>query len=300
MESLLLKRYVPPIYIPPRQYEEGFFFLEPSKILSRDIDDIYELEKDMWSRWLWEYVVCRNCDAIHGKHDIYTEIDAKTRTMTISELEEYFWVTDISCPCCGSRTDFIFGESYKDDIEKRYSDRKSIILVYRDVVWKIRWIFDGYISEYDDIYNKEFLWYYGEELRFEIQKKVEQKLWYKSDTLFCSSSLWTDQRHQNLQTVFTLMRMFYQRVSDIYEGVDGIYQSVLGTNMHAMYEVTWAESLWFGWVSISRWKAHKNFSSDMFIHRNIGRKSESLLWDTLKSFLYTNKSAIKKIVEKHL
>lgn len=287
-------------YLPSCEYSQGFSFLEPSKLWWVDIDDIHELEKDMWSRWLWEYILCKNCNTIYGKGDVYTDFDMPEKSMTISELENYFWITDISCPGCGWNTDFIFWESYKEDIEKRYSNKKSIILVYRDVIWKIRWIFDGYTSTYDDIYDKEFLWYYGEELRSKIQEKIEEKLWEKRDLLFCPSTLWTDQRHQSLQTIFTLMRMFYQKVSDTQGDIHGVYQSVLGTNMHAIYEVTWAVPLWFWGVSCLRWKTHQNFPSDIFIHQNIGKNSSLLLWNTLRGFLSKNKSAIKKIVEKPL
>lgn len=278
----------------------GISVIETCHVTQNDIEEIYEVERDMWARGLGEYIKCLDCGRVSGKNDVFNENDLRNLSkMTITQIESILKIDNISCPCCGWDTEFVYPAEYKDSIRERYQYDTAFLVVFRDVHGKIGGFFDGYVSDFDTVFANELEYYYWAEYKHDIVKRIEGiNSCPLPDTILCPSALGTDQQHQHLSIIYELMKTFYGEVYKKTGVIDGIYESTLWTNTHAMYEVTWARPMWFRWVSTNSGKTHRDYQSDIFFHPNIAQTSILWLWESLKEFLSHNRESMKRIIKK--
>lgn len=273
--------------------------LSSNEITNRDLDNLHRIEKDMWAHWLWEYVKCNDCWKVHSKKDIYGKLDLPHRLMlkTVSELEETLGMDKISCPCCSGDTTFIFWDEYKYDILERRFFLNGHLAVLRDIDGEVRWFMDGYIADFEEIYEKEFGRYYWEYSMEIVKTKVEKVLWRRlSKHLLCPIALWTEQSFWTMQVIYNLIKYYLTEVHNIVGSIDGVYESVLGTNTHAMYDILWWEQVWANEIHLDD-NTHIDFTSDIFVHRDITGQSLKKLEKNLRVFLVRNKARIQEITQ---
>jgi len=276
--------------------------LELSSIYRKDITmddltDIYRIEKDMWARSLWEYVKCKDCLKVFSKHDIYGHLSlpASITMKPVSDIEDILSWDSIQCPCCNWDTDFIFGESYLMDVKTRHGGLNSYLSVLRDDSWVIKGFIDGYVAPFDVIYDKEFQYYYWEELRQDIRNRIEMLLWrWVSEFLLCPTAVGTEEKFANMYTIYNLIKHFFLETRRILWTIDGIYESVLWTSTHALYAVTWGKDIWITNSECSG-NTHDGVVSDIFIHKDVTWDSIEKLEESLKIFLVKNKAQIRDI-----
>lgn len=276
--------------------------INPWEISQDDLKSIFELERDMWSREasLWEYVRCRHCKTIHSKEDVYWKmIERELIIETVSHIERLLWIDMVICPRCNWDTDFLYWKDYEEEIEKRHR-WDSVLAVYREIdSWEVLWFFDWYRGKYAEIFAREFDHYYWEIWEIELKRFIEQSLQIElPEYIFLSSALWLHQKQQSIFITYYLMKAFYEEVLRRFWEIDWIYESVLWTNTHAIYEATWAIPVWIPRSNLFEKVSNTNWwrISDIFVHPNVAEQSVRKMSLPVKSFIKENRKTINSIV----
>jgi hypothetical protein len=130
--------------------------IDIDKIREEDILKMYEIERDNWSYFLWEYVRCINCDNVDSKKDIYLDIDKDFESKTVCELEEEHWRENIKCSCCWWKTEDIRWEELIKILESRlFWTKESFLIYYRSRYEEIMWFSYWFIDWVENTYIKE-------------------------------------------------------------------------------------------------------------------------------------------------
>lgn len=269
-----------------------------SDISDQEIERLYELERDMWSHGLGQYIRCAICEKISSKSEVFGGMESCIKNETVSEIERILSLSHPpACPCCSWPTQYVFWEAYKDEIASRYRFPTSFVSLYKDMDHQIHGFMDGYISSIDTIYDREFDYYYSHTWKNTIVWKIETIL---SQTLpselLCIPALWVHQEHASMLVIYHLMKDFFQKVSQYDPELIGIYESVLGTNTHSIYEICWGKRI-HSWDHETFQNVKEGFEGDIFIHPNIGSFCIETLWESYKNFIRSNIRAMKEILE---
>ncbi len=261
-----------------------------------DIIRIAEIEQDGWAHGIWEYRKCNSCWHIHSKQDIHGNLDRKTYTHTVKQIQKLLGNPRILCQLCSSETSEIFWEDYIEDIINRYKNYTSFLTTFRDDSGEIQGFLDGYISDFDTIYQNEFQNYYADIGKEKIINLIEKTLWRKiPEELFMTSSLCLHEKYKNIHIVYNLMKSFYKTIEETQWSILWIYESNIGTNIHAIHEVTWGQTIWLR--DVRKRNVNKDYNSDISIHEDIWKAGRINLEKNLKTFLTINKGRMRKIIE---
>lgn len=239
--------------------------IDTSLISDWDLNKIYEIEKDMWAReeWIWEYIICKNCQKISSKEDIFWHLSNEIFLLTVSKIEETLWIDGVTCKNCNStQTDFLFWNEYIDEIRKRYQESESYLTVYRDKKKEIRWFVDWYIDNFTTIYQREFEYYYSIFGENNLKKIIEEKIWGElPEKIFCCTALWTESKYKNIITILNLIKSFYNSIDKEHNGILWIAESRFQWLIHILYLLFWTIPAW-----VWEWVNHnKSIKSDIFI-----------------------------------
>lgn len=278
-----------------------FQILDGENISDFDLDQIYHLEQDMWAHGIGEYISCNGCEKIFSKDDIFHTLDISLRNKTVSEIETILWgISTPICPCCWGITRHIFWEDYRNSIDERYSLHPSFLCVFRDTTGRIKWFMDGYISSFDEIYTREFGKYYQSLWAWVIKDRILEVLGETNNwnRFLCISSLWVHQENISISIIYMLMKIFFLTVLSYDSSLTAVYETALGTNLYAIYQICWGIPLN---ISISPKEksnlTHELVQSDIFVHPFVSSKSLDALGEDFKTFARKNISQIKKILE---
>ena len=270
---------------------------DTNSIAESDILRIAEIEQDWWAHGIWEYRKCNDCWHIHSKQDIHGNLPKETYTHTVKHIENLLGNPEISCQICEWKTSEIFGTEYIETIQDRYKNYTSFLTTFRDDTWQVQWFIDGYLADFDTIYEKEFWFYYDSigktYIRSHIEKLLSRVLPRQALT---TSALCLHEKYKSMYTIYHLIKTFYTDINTTHKGILGIYESVIGNNTHAIYDALWWRSIWIGETPLWREKLH-GYNSDIFIHKDIWESVMQNIEIDLKAFLKTNKSSIRKIIE---
>ena len=272
-----------------------------------ELERICEIERDMWSHGLWEYTQCNSCWNIDGKYDmdgessLYWKKSKNLLRETVSDIERILNIQkkDLQCTKCWDSVEYIFPvDTYIDDISSRYEFNTSFLSLYRDYDWKICGFMDGYVSDINSIYSREFENYYSHVWKTIIRKKMEAIIQQKlPKELLCITALWTDQNNASMLIVYELMKAFFNATIWYNPYLYGTYESILWTNTQAIYEICW----WKRIYSLDHHNVSENIKKwlewDIFIHPYIWVTSMNVLWEKSKNFMKNNITQIKKILE---
>jgi len=266
-----------------------------------DILRIAEIEQDWWAHGIWEYRKCNNCWHMHSKQDIHKDLPRDMYTHTVKEIENLLHNPEILCQVCNWETSEVYGEEYIGSIRERYKRDTSFLTTFRDESWEIQWFLDGYMADFDTIYENEFKFYYDRVGKDKIIQAVEEKIGKSiPPQMLTNSAMCISEKHKSLYTTYDLMKAFY---TDLYHkkwNVLWIYEASIWSNTHAIYH-----SLWWRWIWI--WDnpefesfiegTNKNYKSDIGICENIWKICMDWLSVPLRIFLKEHKATIKKIIE---
>ncbi len=254
------------------------------EIKSKDFTRLVEVEQDTWARdeSLWEYVKCNHCWEILSKEDVYWHLLSDIRLRTVSEIEVLLWLDNINCVKCWWDTEKVFWEWYEQSVIERHNNNRSNISVFRDKDWEIRWFIDWYFDTFENIYLREFEYYYWNIWIDKLVQLMEAKLWYKlPDMIFMCSALCIDERYKSMYVIYNLMRVFFNFVHENFWEVLWIYESSLWTSTHSLYEISWGVPIWVNecWLSREIENTKKWHKSDIFVH-------EDIAWSFVKSLSF--------------
>ena len=269
-------------------------------INEEDLTSIAAIEQDAWAHGLWEYLKCNDCSHIHSKQDIYQDLPKDMYKNTVKDIRSQLWSQTIPCQKCNGKTSEIYWEEYIECIRERYNQSVTFLTTFRGNNWEIHWFVDWYVSDFSTIYRQEFQWYYDGIGLDRIIRRIEKLLWKElPDNILACSAWCLKQTHQSLYTTYNLMKVFYRSIYESQWHILGIYESVIWTNTHAIYHITWAQRSWIINLLNNKQqdKTHSKYESDILIHPDAAYSSTKGLEPDLKNFLRKHSCTIREIIE---
>ena len=264
-------------------------YIEPfdiKDVTEKEISIMYEIERDTWSHFMWEYVKCTNnkCELILSKKDVYKSLDGEYNKKTVWELENVFWVTDIKCTCCWSETDFIRWEELKDIIKSRiFWTKESFINFYKSSVDEILWFSYWFIDSVDNIYQNEFSLHFDKELL----NIFSNKFW--NNDLITLSWVCLVEKEKNIKIIYELLKHFYCRLDTSYDDLIWIGESIRWTPSYKIYKKILLDSL-NDEADVERTKLNKDIESDILYWDKLVKRVKAICNMNLLDFLeYTKK-----------
>lgn len=226
----------------------NFETLSTKNISKKDLENIAELEQDMWARndWLWEYVQCLECWQIHSKEDIFWHLSNDIKMKNVAKIKSIL-NNDIYCNCWWKTSEIYNKEEYIDEIYNRYTKSKqNFLTVMRDEKNEIIWFIDYYINDFKTIYNREFKNYYDDIWMKNIENMIEKNNNIKlpEDIMFCGA-MWISQEKWNLFSIIDMLRVHNEKISQMwFWNMFWLYESVITKPIHAIYKIAWWKELW--------------------------------------------------------
>lgn len=274
---------------------------DTKSIKESDIVRIAEIEQDGWAHGIWEYRKCDDCWHIHSKQDIYGALPRETYTHTVKKIQEWLWNPEVCCQICTWNTTEMYGEAYIESVQDRYKKYTSFITTFRDETGDIQGFLDGYISDFDTIYENEFSGYYDSIGKSKVRTLTEQALWEELPTrILTNSAMCISEKYKSLFITYDLMKNFY---TDLYErqwNILWIYEASIWSNTHAIYHALWWRWIGIGWnpkyTNKIKW-TNSNYNSDIGIRKDIARACRDWLQESLKLFLRHHNVTIREIIE---
>jgi len=256
------------------------------KLSQKHLENIYEIEQDMWARWIWEFLICNDCNHIHSKDDIVSNLCDQTQKLTVKKILNILNIKTIDCKECGWEMSEIYNQEYIQSIKKRYADFKSYLSTY--VVWEqIHGFADSYIANFDEIYSEEFEYYYENIGRKKTQLEVEKLLWISNYSwpYITISSVWLTQEYSNLTVFFKLLSHLFQSIPDKLNNIPWMIEVDNSNCLSSIYMKLWAKKLDLSTLGEVKNK-NANHSSSLYILDN-----------PIKTFKQANTQSIKKILK---
>lgn len=283
-------------------WKNNIEFVNPKNISETDLKKITEIEKDMWSYWIGEYVKCENCGEIHSKQDIFWHLSKDIYLETVSKIENILWLNRISCPNCNSDTEFIYDESdYINEIKERYNNSiNSFLTVFRDENWEIRAFEDWYIDNFDNIFQREFEKYYSLIWKNRIIIEIEKILWWKiPEKILLCCSIWTEQKYSSFFIFYKMMYNFFSNISNMYnENILWLYEAVVWWLPHSIYHICWTDRVWIPQNNLYENVINNgNLKSDIFVHNNVINTVLNSISLPVKEFVRKNKKEMRIILK---
>ncbi len=274
--------------------------VDTKTVTANIIDQVYTIEQDLWARYLWEYMHCPCCSRIYSKEDVLGEAEMSElwislKKNTVSEIEHFLGIWDSArCDTCDTPLEAIFWEEYKDEIASRYDFDTSFLMIHKSTQGRTLWFVDAYISDFDEIYERELSHYYGQWLKKEVRERVETALRRSLPEKFiCLSWVGNTPDTATMKNLYELEKTMVEEVSKSYPDIVWIYESVIWSCAHMILEICKAQRLWFSetWSKHS----HNTIKTDIFVHDKMATEWVLGLWNTFRDFYKKNKKTISKL-----
>ena len=264
-------------------------FMRSSDLAEKDLQSIYEIEQDLWARFLWEYIQCDACCKIHSKQDVYKDKDfLKTglsiKNNTVAEIEKIFWKKDISCSYCHETTQHIFWKEYMNEMKMQFDFQESFISIQRWVCWKVLWFATSYISDFDTIYNREFEYYYKALGKTAIKQRLEGIL--EADLpkeILCFSAIWNRPEWASIKNLYELFKNMFFHIEMYNPELLWLYETVSKSLTHALLETCNTQRI--NTKKTDRCNVNAGINSDIFLHKNMAQISLNSLWENYKEYI---------------
>jgi len=269
----------------------------PQKITNEDLKKIHEIEQDMWAEWIWEYVKCVQCSKVFWKNDIFWHLEKAIYQETVWKIEKILNINSIKCKCCGWDTDFIWWEYYLKEIQERYNDEKTFLTTLRDNNGEICGFTDGYINDFDTIYEREFKYYYSNIWKNEIKKRIKTLISLDlPNTLLMNWVVALDTKYSNIQTFLAIIEQFYHNLLKLwYNDIIWIYEANIWDTAHSIYHIFWWKRILVGTKNQVSNRSDKH-SSDILIHYDIVNTTLEKLSIPFKDFIKKNSKKMKEVL----
>lgn len=274
---------------------------DTGSVIESDIVRIAEIEQDGWAHGIWEYRKCDDCWHIHSKQDIHGNLDRTIYTHTVKQIQTLLWNPEISCQLCNGKTSEIYGKQYIESVQERYKKYTSFLTTFRDESGEIQGFLDGYISDFDTIYENEFSVYYDKIGKERVRKMVQNALAEEMpERMLTNSAMCISEKYRSLFITYDLMKNFYTDLHKREWNILWIYEASLWSNTHAIYHALWWRGVWI-WgnpeFNNTIEETNSHYKSDIGVRKNIAEACKNWLQWSLKLFLKEHKAAIRKIVE---
>lgn len=241
--------------------------VDTKKINTNDLNQMYEIERDTWSYFMWEYVKCKNCNIVYWKSDIYSKKDI-LEWKTVWELEKKYQIKKIKCKCCDWDTDFIRGEELLNILERRlFWTTKSYLNYYRSKYWELLWFSYWFIDNTENTYLKEFSYHFNDKLLDEFYNR------FWDTNLLTLSWVCIKEKEKWIRIIYELIKRFYCSIENENQDLISIWETLLNTPSYKIYD------------NVLPNKFNLNESKDFLIDKSMDIQSDIVYWEkTAKRF----------------
>ena len=255
--------------------------INPWEVTEEALNKLFEIEQDMWARWIWEYIKCDSCSKIYSKKMIYgdgwvLELPKAVQLETVSHIERvlFHWKLP-SCTCCWGETRHVYErDEYLPEMRKRYDRRESFLTVAKNPDDQIIWFMDAYVSSLDEIYQDEFQQHFSSLLLDEIY----QRYWFHPSKKFMTfASLWTDDKNKSLLTILSLIRAFFASMDEKYDEMPWIFESIIGSSTYCIFSLMWADKMKVNKRQefLLEWTRNDSIQTDILLQSKVVEKYKS-------------------------
>lgn len=260
------------------------------KLTTTDIQRMYEIERDTWSFFMWEYVQCTNCETVFSKEDIYGDIDENYIEKTVCKLEYEYGRENVKCKCCGWKTKDLRGEELISILESRiFWSKVWFVNFYRWCVDDILWFSYGFIDSPEWTYYREFKYHFSESLLDEFMRRF-----WNVDLLTLSGVCMSIQNN-NIRNIYNLIKQFYCSINSKYNGIIWVWEVIVGSPAYKVYERIGARSLWLSNDTFLD-KNDANPQTDVFFQTGIVDAYRKIVNMNLWQFISYTKSSVSWII----
>lgn len=248
--------------------------INTNNVSAATLEKIFEIEQDMWSRGIWEYVKCNDCGKNFSKSEIYNDtyikrgISKSLLTQTVMQIEEYLGELPVS-PCCKTDTEHIYNRvEYMWEIEKRYSSDESFLTIARNREEEIVWFIDWYIATLEEIFTNEFRFHFSHDLLELICQQYEV---YRETKMLTVSSIGTDDQNKSLLVTLSLLKYFFENLDEKYDDISGIVESIIWSSTYCIFSLMRAKKLWLQRKTeyFRDGKINENFKTDILFQPSV-------------------------------
>lgn len=259
-----------------------------TKLIPEDtVIDMHRIEQDMWAReqWLWEYLKCTSCDTVYSKQDIFWSLPKNIYNRTTYELEQQSSYRNVFyCKqCWWENVHFFWREQHIEEILWRYKHEAVLVLMKKGT--ELIGFMDGYVADFDTIYDRELEHHYVSVGRELVKSKVITTLDGNiPDQLFTCSSSGTKEWYMNFFHIYNLLKYFFQAFPNDIATLTAISELNAGGAYDQVFSSIGAQSI--GMVEFQSWiQATEVYNSDIFVHRELWKKWQELFSQSLRSFI---------------
>ncbi len=268
--------------------------LAPRELSQWDFERLNEVTQDMWAEWIWEFVQCQCCHTMMSKKDIFWHLEKEIYDETVQKIMWILSLHEIPCISCGWKTKFIYGHEHVEKIQERLlKSEESFLVVCKNDVWEIVWYEEGYFDTLENIFSREFAYHYEEIWLPEIQKRIQNILWYTPEKMFVMSSIWFLQSYISFFTLFEVLKEFALHLPERHLFTPAITEVDEKNSLHMVTQVMGWISLWFQESSYWREKiinTGTGYKSHLKVIPEVGRNYKHYLSWGVKHFLALSKA----------
>jgi len=247
--------------------------LDTHNIPQEVLDRIFEIEQDMWARWIGEYVECSTCDIIYSKEQVYGQswihpLSQQCVRETVMEIERQLGHSP-KCLWCGWKMTHIYDyNSYIEQIQERYGREDAFLTVAYNSEDQIVWFMDWYIASLEEIFRNEFSFHFTEGLLEEIMCRYKL---HRSQKLMTFSSLGTDDKNKSLFLIFSLIRQYFDSIPDDIDNISWLFESIIGSSTYGIFSIMWATKMELQTEKkfIIPWVMNEYVETDILFQENI-------------------------------
>jgi len=263
--------------------------MDINKITKNDILKMYEIERDTWSHFMWEYVKCEDCNVSFSKKDIYWEIE-NYNTYTVNELENEYWRNNIKCNCCWGDTKDIRWEELLSILESRiFSTKQWFVNFYKSSVDEILGFTYWFIDSPEKTYEKEFSYHFSEKLL----EKFTEKFW--NNDLLTLSGVCIKPESQKVNIIYELIKQFHCSLNSNNDYLIWVWEAIVNTSAHKIYKKMWCNSFDIDNTYLKTDLSNLP-SSEIVFQKNVVRDYRSINNMNMSEFLNYTKQLVQKNV----
>lgn len=220
--------------------------LNPRELSQWDFERLNEVTQDMWADGIWEFVQCKSCHTMMSKKDIFWHLEKEIYDETVQKIMWILSIESISCISCNGETKFVYGYEHVKNIRQRLLEsEESFLVICENDCWEIVGYEEGYFDSLENIFSRELAYHYEKIWLPEIQKRVQNILWYTPEKMFVMSSIWFLEKYINFFTLFDVLKYFAQTLPEKYLSTPAITEVDEKNSLHMITNVMWWISLWF-------------------------------------------------------
>jgi hypothetical protein len=189
----------------------------------------------MWAYGIGEFVSCDPCQQIYSKKDIFSHIPGELYKKTVAHIMRLLWVQRVLCPGCGGETDFIYGEEFINTLRNKLTKNVYSALVVARNDEGIVGYMDGYVWDFDTLYETDLSLHYAQVpcsiLRDRVETLLQKPIW----EMIYFSEAWFVQSHSWLSNFFSLYPHIFWSFDEKYRHTPGITE--LDTNSKTLFRI---------------------------------------------------------------